>query len=547
MKFQSTAPVFFESSDNLAVQRDPANEDWIALVRAIEGERFSVLARRYYQALYHFRKQRRRPALPGIFEITAADRQGALQGILAALEQRKASRKHAGGEQPDTFVEPCPDANDESLPASLRDFSVLPPPLSAFLGGVGRPPCDAMCLLRAFLAAPLLGVGDNPTSVFHLLRSNPTFARLCGFLGRDVLKQPGELTSRRLPSQAMCEEFSEVMTRYGLWYLARLEQVRESIASGVVEREDTAAFDTTHVIANSHCANVLPADIEVEAGKNPKHRKVPRMCKRCTCGLDHGDGCEHPWVPTDQGAAVVVKGVTRVYWAHKASVMSLGNSEIPIDARVCLYAAESDGKTLVPHLDMLVIELPEVIEPLHYILADDAYKDNREAVRRFGQQARLIVPVHGKKARVGLAEKYDGIDRFTPIGVPVCEGGHRFVLFGRDFLGYRYIWAAPMDDQGQPVCASCPNSTTCLKRGKRRHIRVDRDDQPQIDWEHPQHFARDRARYQKRTGVERAIKRLKVDLDGAHLTHRDALRVQASLDRKLLTLHLLLAIAAASP
>ena len=105
-------------------------------------------------------------------------------------------------------------------------------------------------------------------------------------------------------------------------------------------------------------------------------------------------------------------------------------------------------------------------------------------------------------------------------------------------------WAAPTDDQGQPVCASCPNSETCLKRGKRRYIRVDRDDLPQIDWEHPQHFARDQARYKKRPGVERAIKRLKVDLDGAHLTHRDALRVQASLDRKLLILHLLLAIAA---
>ena len=33
---------------------------------------------------------------------------------------------------------------------------------------------------------------------------------------------------------------------------------------------------------------------------------------------------------------------------------------------------------------------------------------------------------------------------------------------------------------------------------------------------------------------ERAIKRLKVDPHAEHLTHRDALRVQAHLDRKLL-------------
>jgi len=56
---------------------------------------------------------------------------------------------------------------------------------------------------------------------------------------------------------------------------------------------------------------------------------------------------------------------------------------------------------------------------------------------------------------------------------------------------------------------------------------------------------RDRTRYQKRTGVERAIKRLKVDLNAEQLTHRDVHRVQAHLDRKLLTLHMLLEVAAA--
>lgn len=546
MNMQSTAPVLFESSDNLAVQQDSANEDWVALLRVIDDGRFDELERRYYQALYHFRKQPCRPALPGQLEISAPDRQGALQGMLNEIEQRKARRKAGDAEQgqaADVFVDPSPNVDDESLPPSLRDFAVSPPPLSAMLGGVGRPPCDALCLLRAFLAAPLLGVGDDPTSVFHLLRSNPTFAHMCGFLGREVLRQPGELTSRKLPKQSVCEEFSEVMTRYGLWHAASLEQVRDNIASGVVELEDTAVFDTTHVKANSHCANVVPADAKVEDGKKPKHRKVPRMRKPCNCGREQWESCEHLWVPTDQGVAVVVKGATRIYWAHKASVMSFADSEIPIDVRVCLYAAESDGKTLIPHLEQLVIDLPEVIEPIHYVLADDAYndKDNREAVKRFGQQARLILPVHGRKARAGLAEQFDGIDHFTPIGVPVCEGGHRFELFGRDIQGQRYIWKAPDNNEGRSVCRNCPHASNCLKKGRRRNIRVDRKDQPQIYWEHPQHFAREQARYGRRPGVERAIKRLKVDLNGEHLTHRDALRVQAHLDRKLLILHLLLA------
>jgi hypothetical protein len=241
---------------------------------------------------------------------------------------------------------------------------------------------------------------------------------------------------------------------------------------------------------------------------------------------------------------VVVKGPTRIYWAHKASIVAFGESEIPIDARVCLYAATHDGKTLVPHLELLVRDLPEVVTPLRFILADDAYQENLGAVSGFGQQARLCLPVHGRKAPAALAEEFEGIDRFTPAGFPVCEAEHRFELRGRDITGQRFIWSAPDDDQGRPVCKSCPFAARCLTKGERRTIRVDREDQPQLDWDHPQHFARERARYKNRTGVERAIKRLKVDLRAEHLTHRDAHRVQAHFDRKLLVLHLLLAIAA---
>jgi hypothetical protein len=198
----------------------------------------------------------------------------------------------------------------------------------------------------------------------------------------------------------------------------------------------------------------------------------------------------------------------------------------------------------VPHLEALTSDLPEVVQSLSWVLADDAYRENHTAVERFGQQARLIVPVHGRTARADLADGFAGIERFTPSGVPVCEGGHRFDMGGRDIIAERYIWVAPDDGAGQPVCASCPLAAGCLEQGKRRYIRVSRHEQPHLDWEHPQHFARERARYSQHTVIERAIKRLKIDLKGEHLTHRDALRVQAHLDRRLLTLHLLLAVSA---
>ena len=542
-----TALALFESTDSPAVLSDPANQDWLTVVGAVSGERYEVLARRYYLALYHFRSQQRRPVLPGSPQVAAQGKQQALQGMLDVLEERRANNKKGVGESmDDVFIDTSPDSADATLPESLRDFSKAPPCLHQILSGPGRPPCDALCLMRAFLAAPILGVGDDPTSVHKLLHSNPTFARACGFHASGALKLSWEMTSCGLPALSTCAEFTEVMTRYGLWKFARMEQVQHNLDSGVVDKEDTLSFDTTHLIANSHCANVLPLDAKVKEGEKPKHRKVPRMRKSCACGKDKWETCEHPWSPTDFGAAVVVKGPTRIYWAHKASVVCFGDSEIPIDARVLQYAAQGDGKTLVPHLELLEQDHREVVDFVRYILADDAYRENRNAVSRFGKQARLVVPVHGRKARTALAETFEGINRFTPIGVPVCEGGHRFEMRCRDIAGERYIWVAPDDAEGQPACASCPLAGSCLDKGQRRHIRVDRKDQPQINWEHPQHFARDRARYGKRTGVERAIKRLKVDLNGEHLTHRDAHRVQAHLDRKLLTLHLLLA-ASASP
>jgi hypothetical protein len=545
--FQSTVPVLFESSDNLKVFQDPANEEWVAVLRTIEGEDFEALERRYYLALQHFRKQPARPMLTGHTEIPAQGKQQAFQAVLETMDQRKAARKAAEPAASEVFVETLPDQDDRELPAALRDFNITPPSLSTILAGPGRPPCDALCLLRAFLAAPLLGVEDNPTSVFQLLHNNPTFAHLCGFLGRDVVRQQGELTSRKIPSQAVCEEFTEVMTRYGLWHHARQMQVATNIETGVVEVEQTVVFDTTHVVANSHCGNVVPKEVAAaQDGKKPKQRKVPRLQKQCDCGKDNWESCCHSWVLTDPGAAVVVKGPTRVYWAHKASVVAFGSSEVPFDVRVCQYAAESDGNTLVPHLELLQRDLPQCITGLRFVLADDAYRGHLEEVALFGQEARLVVPVHPKKTHPSLAEEYDGIHHFTPIGIPVCEEGHRFVFQGRDIKGERYIWAAPKDDEGDSVCRDCPLSGSCLKRGDRRHIRIPRADLPHIDWDHPQHSARERVRYGVRTGVERAIKRIKVDLLGEHLTHRHARRVQAHLDRKLLTLHLLLQVAAYS-
>jgi hypothetical protein len=287
---QFSTPVLFQSTGEHAVINDPDNQDRIGLIDLIQGERFDVLARRYYLALHEFRKLEARPPLPGQLKVKAQGRQQAFHEMLKLTEQRKATRRASKAplSAEDVFVNPRPvRPGAEGLPDALSDFSVKPPPLWDILSGAGRPPCDALCLLRAFLTAPLLGVGDGPTEVHRLLHSNPTFAHLCGFLGRTSMKQPMELTSRRLPSLAVCEEFTEVMARYGLWHEARLEQVADNLVSGVVKPESGLVVDTTHLEANSHCGNVVPAETAVDDKDKPRQRKVPRMRKRCNCGQKH--------------------------------------------------------------------------------------------------------------------------------------------------------------------------------------------------------------------------------------------------------------------
>lgn len=70
----NTSVVLFESTDAEAVLSDPVNEDWLAVVRGVDGERFYDVERRYYVALKHFRASGNRRPLPGQIEIEVTGR-----------------------------------------------------------------------------------------------------------------------------------------------------------------------------------------------------------------------------------------------------------------------------------------------------------------------------------------------------------------------------------------------------------------------------------------------------------------------------------------
>jgi len=530
----TTTQALFESSVSRTVLSSPINAPWVAVLKETWSPALGLLERRYYGALRHCRSQKRRPPLPGaqVFDV-GTEGEARQQALEMMIERRDAEKVDASQDEPAVFVDPL--WSKESWPAFVKNKKLMPPPLHVLLGGRGRPPISGLAMMRAFLVAPLLRISASAASIAVLLHSNPVFASLCGFQGYAISAGRGELINYAVPSESTLAEFNHVMTYYGLWRSGCVETVTDNLRSGVVAVEAGVSFDTAHVVARSGSVGVKVRD---NKGKITIKR-ICRLTKPCACGKARWPLCPHPWCRTDDGAAVVVKGPTKKYWAHKVSVAAFAKSEVPIDARVMQHAADHDSKTVVPHLRELMKAYPDFLDALKYVLADTAYHSKTAEVAKLGP--RLLTPAKASRSKktAAVADRLSGIDHFTGTGIPVCEMDVKFVLVGRDIAGQRYIWKVPDDDGGSP-CLDCERAALCGQGGAGRYIRVDRKAFPQINWDNPQHLQSNRELYQQRTGVERAIKRLKVDLGAEHITQRNALRVQAVIDTKMMTLHLLL-------
>ena len=93
-------------------------------------------------------------------------------------------------------------------------------------------------------------------------------------------------------------------------------------------------------------------------------------------------------------------------------------------------------------------------------------------------------------------------------------------------------------------CVGCPSIQGLLQEGTARNIRVARKDQPRSTGTIPSSCSESARATRSGPASSAPSSRLKVNLNAEHLTYRDAHRVQARLDRKLLTLHVLLEVAA---
>jgi hypothetical protein len=534
-------------SDDLHLERQ---EDilWFNLLRNFPWHPLRPIAARYYETLWQFnvyqaQARRERDA------VLAANPETQSEATIRLLFERA------------TLCEDAPALHE--LPASASPQIQVNPndlrPGYTPQRWAGKKPKCFFAILKAFVGVMARGRPAEPEIVYAELQSNPSYARACGF----TLPAPdGRYRQSDVPSLRKLEQFDQIMTDSGLWGDAAVDQVARNLKTGCIQVESTVVHDTTHYQAYSGMQVVeLPQAVEPsenanatqpvtkegepkEKGKKAKKARKkshPKTTKRCRC--KDRQHCPHPWTNADEGAGTVVKSTGKMYWAHKTSTLCFPRQQVLLDAAAMSDAASHDSHSLLPHLGRLFTRHPDLRGMIQRVLDDGAADDEtlKTAVQKqWGVQ--LVAPINPRSRRPIGDDLPRGVDHITPTGTPVCQAGYPLDFLGCRHDTKRFLFRAPNDAQGVPVCQDCALRDGCYRGHEgARQITVPFARLPWIDREFPQLSRRFAKVMAKRTAIERLHKLMKYDYGDERLTKRGNAAFQARLDKTLLAMHLVLA------
>ncbi|MCP4755978.1 MAG: hypothetical protein GY866_34390, partial [Proteobacteria bacterium] len=397
----------------------------------------------------------------------------------------------------------------------------------------GKKPKCFFAMFKSFLGASLMGYPAEPEDVHRLLTSNLPFARVCGFIPKGGDEH---YWSHHVPSLRKIEQFDQIMTEYGIWDKMKWSEVKRNVKADVIKMENVLVGDTTHYHAYSAFETVTITD---EKGKE-KRKSQSKTTKKCGC--KDKTNCPHPWELADDGAGTIVKAHKKIIWGHKASIIGLPLQGIPLDAAAVADAATHDGETFYPHVDNFFNTMPEVESWIETVLYDSACNDQKLKDTFWNEKGIVLKTSMNPRRRKPVTEGLPkGMDKITPQGEMICKSG-----FGMDYKGARYelekfIYQAPRDEGGKPVCSTCESKPFCCPLAKDgRVLTISFDTLPHIDPEDPPMAKRFKAMMKRRPSVERMIKRLKCDLGDDRLKKRGNASFQASLDKTMIAFHIML-------
>jgi hypothetical protein len=508
------------------------------LLNTIDGEWFEILhhfpwqdyrhhAAAYYDALYAFNRDER-DAAKGSSESSAPEtKEAAKQRLLFA----RTTMQPLPAQAPQMIYQgQVVECNPPTIDPMGIAPGVVPPRL------LGRKPKCFFGLLKSFMGTALMGFPAEPEQVDLLLKSNPSFARVCGFSPKEKDK-PNRYSNHQVPSLRKLEQFDQVMRQAGIWDQIKVSEVKTNFQTGVIETEKELVGDTTHYHAYSGFETLTYED---EKG-NLKKKSQSKPTKGCRC--DDWSSCPHDWELSDDGAGTVVKSKTKMYWGHKASVIGLPKQGIAIDAVAIMDAASHDGQTFLPHAKHVFERYPELSASIERVLYDSACDDAKlKAQFEDDLGVELKASFNPRRSKPITIDLPRGIEKITPYGVPICLAGHELDYKGIRYDSEKFIYEAPRQDDGISVCVSCIQRGDCCNRSTQsgRTITVSFESLAHINPNDPPMAKRFKAIMSRRPSVERMIKRLKCDLGDDRLSKRGNESFQAYLDKTMIAYHLLI-------
>lgn len=495
-----------------------ANSEWYRILKDLPDEDYREIAAEYYNSLHHFnleqKAKRKRNSSPN-----DESEDEAKQRLLF-------DRTTMNGDKPVLHEMP-----------SVPEFKAVVTPCMVAPGitpdrGAGKKPKCFFALFKSFIGASLMGFPSEPETVCHLLSSNMSFARVCGFIPKNEYEH---YWHKHVPSLRKLEQFDQIMTRYGLWDKCKRREVIENITAGVIHEENTVVGDTYHCHGYSSFEMVEYID---ENGKKAKKSQA-KVTKNCRC--EDRRSCPHEWELADEGAGTIVKAANKFIWGHKASIIGLPLQGIPLDAVAVADAATHDGRTFFPHMVKLFEEYEILAHWISTALYDGAC-DCHELKARFEEVLGITLKtsLNPRRRKTVTDLPQNGMEKMTPYGTLVCKGG-----FEMDFKGVRYaeevfIYGAPVRDDVN-ACLACEHKPICCPNAKTgRTVQIPFDTLPHINPADPPMAKRFKALMTRRPSIERMIKRLKCDLGDDRLTKRSNDSFQAYLDKTMIAFHILL-------
>ena len=504
------------------------------LLNTLEGEWFEILhdfpwedyrphAAAYYDALYEFNINESQPSVEAR-DLLPETKEQARQRLLfgRATMQEAPTQIIYEGRVVERNVAPVD-------PMALAP-GVVPIRLA------GRRPKCFFSLLKSFIGTTLMGFAAEPEQVYLLLKSNPSFARVCGFVPKEKAKVQA-YNAAQVPALRKLEQFDQVMRQGGIWEQIKVSEIRTNLLTGVIKKEKELVGDTTHYHAYSGFETV-----NYEDGKgHEKKKSQSKVTKPCHC--EDWSTCAHAWELSDEGAGTIVKSKTKMVWGHKASVLGLPEQGIALDAVAVTDAATHDGQTFFPHVEKVFEHYPELAASTERVLYDSAC-DDAELKARFQDElgVELKASFNPRRAKAITKDLPRGIAKITPYGAPICLAGHELEYQGIRYDSEKFIYEAPRCDDGSSVCVSCSERAVCCNRSTQsgRTITVSFDTLAHIDPNDPPMAKRFKAIMTRRPSVERMIKRLKCDLGDDRLSKRGNESFQAYLDKTMIGYHLLI-------